>query len=201
MKEQCHIALEVPEGVPDYILTELLKEIDNEGLTVHGVKRPVMPWMGLEWAIPGLITAYILKPYFDGFLQEMGKDHYEKLKKWLQTLLLTSRQFQPRTITVGEHKIDPSNTQSKAISIFIELKNGQQLKLLFDSELTARDWLDSLEEIMEMIIANYEGRSNDPLAKELTALRGIPYFTVYAYINKATKKWEFIDDLMSSARK
>ena len=39
-----------------------------------------------EWFIFPVITAFIGKSYFDGFLKEMGKDHYQTLKEGLASL-------------------------------------------------------------------------------------------------------------------
>jgi len=44
------------------------------------------PFAGIEWLIPTAVIVYISKSYFDGFLKEMGKDHYALLKAGLKTL-------------------------------------------------------------------------------------------------------------------
>jgi hypothetical protein len=38
----------------------------------------------LEWALPALITIWITKSFFDGFLREMGKDGAQALKRLIQ---------------------------------------------------------------------------------------------------------------------
>jgi hypothetical protein len=198
MKKDFHIYFSIPDRFPDTDLIRGVDEIQAKDLKVVTEQRSMEAWLSLEWAIPGLIVAYLAKPYFEGFLQEMGKDHYESVKAWLKKVLSRARELDTRVISVGEHKTSGKDTQSKAISIFIDLKDGRQLKLLFDSDLTEDDWSNGLQEILEMVMANYEAKTDDQLAEALTPLRGMPYHTVYAYINPETKKWEFIDDLMAT---
>lgn len=190
---QFHILLEVPESFPEN-LEETLSEINHDKLLIYGVKKPPEVWSSLEWAIPGLIVAYIAKPYFEGFLQEMGKDHYEKLKVWLKRLLEKSRNIKVSVLSVGENKIDPANTQSKAISIFVQIKNGQQIKLLFDEDLTLNDWQNKLDNILDLISDNYQNHPNDQLTKRLQKLKRETYYTIYAFLDRDTKEWRFIDD-------
>ncbi len=200
MKKDFHIYFSIPDRFPDPDLLQGVEEIKAKDLKVVTEQRQMEAWLSLEWAIPGLIVAYIAKPYFEGFLQEMGKDHYESVKAWLKKVLSRARQIDARVTSVGEHKTSGKDTQSKAISIFIDLKDGRQLKLLFDSALTEKDWSNGLKEILDMVIANYEEKRDDQLAKALKPLRGMPYYTVYAYINPNTKKWEFIDDLRATPK-
>jgi hypothetical protein len=37
----------------------------------------------VEWFIPTAIVFFVAKSYFDGFLKEAGKDHYQLLKSKL----------------------------------------------------------------------------------------------------------------------
>lgn len=194
MKEkQFHILLEVPESFPEN-LAATLQEIEHDRLKAYCVRRPSQPWAGLEWAIPGLIVAYLAKPYFEGFLQEMGKDHYEKVKSWLKELLKRSRNISVTTLSSAENKVNLNNTQSKAISIYIDTKNGQQIKLLFDEELNLSIWQNSLDEILSLVLNNHQSYPHDDLTKMLEGLKTDSRYTIYAFLDKSTKKWRFIDD-------
>ncbi len=193
-QKQFHILLQVPETF-DEDLEKTLAEIDEDSLLIAGErKRPEM-WAGLEWAIPGLIAVFFSKAYFEGFLQEMGKAHYVKLNFWLKRLVTKSKDFKITTIASSVNKVDPSNSQSKAISIFIDLKNGQKIKLLFDEELTLSEWHQSIDEILELVINNYDLSPNDELTSRLIDLRSESYYMLYGFIDRNTKKWKFIDDL------
>ncbi len=44
------------------------------------------PLAGLEWLIPTGVILFLAQGYFNGFLNEMGKDHYEVLKAGLKAL-------------------------------------------------------------------------------------------------------------------
>ncbi len=193
-KQQFHIRLQVPESY-NGSLEEILSEIEDDNLVIVGERKRPEAWAALEWAIPGLIVAFIAKSYFDGFLQEMGKTHYEKLSHWLKHLLTKSKDFRTTTFITGINKADPSNTQSKVISIFIDLKSGQKIKLLFDEELTLSEWHQSIDEILDLVINNYELSPNDELTNRLIDLRKESHYMLYGFIDRSTKKWKFIDNL------
>ncbi len=193
-QKQYHIRLQVPDTF-DEDLEKTLAEIDEENLFIAGERKPPEIWAVSEWAIPGLIVLFITKAYFEGFLQEMGKAHYEKLNFWIKRLITKGKNLKITTIASGAEKIDPSNSQSKAISIFIDLKNGQRIKLLFDEELTLSEWHQSIDEILELVISNYELSPDDELTNRLIDLRRESYYMLYGFIDRSTKKWKFIDDL------
>jgi len=44
------------------------------------------PYAGIEWLLPTAVVFFICKSYFDGFLKEMGKEHYHLLKNALKIL-------------------------------------------------------------------------------------------------------------------
>lgn len=192
-ENQFHILLQVPETFSEN-LEETISEVDDDNLIILGVRKPPEVWLSLEWAIPGLIVVYIAKSYFEGFLQEIGKDHYDKLKTWLKKLLLKSKDLKVQVVSIGENKIDPSNSQSKAISIFIELGNGRKMKLLFDEELSLNEWNTATDSILELILENYRNPSESELGKKLKDLNSKPYYTIYGFIDKDSNSWRFIDD-------
>lgn len=194
MEKSFHILLEVPESFPEKI-EDMVSEIDHDQLLIYGVRKPPQAWSSLEWAIPGLIVAYLAKPYFEGFLQEMGRDHYETLKGWLKQLLQRGKNMRITTLSFGEEKCNPLDTQSKAISIFIDIKNGQRIKLLFDEALSLSDWQNGLENILQLILNNYQAYPNDALTKKFKNLRKEPHYTIYGFLDRSTKEWRFIDDI------
>jgi hypothetical protein len=71
---------------PD-IFTEFERLVAAEGLGLHVEQREEDgPFAAFEWLVPTVVVLFIAKAYFDGFLKEMGKDHYALLKAGLKSL-------------------------------------------------------------------------------------------------------------------
>ena len=126
-----HILYSCPDKFPDSFADKETQEIKTNGLNLKIEKRPILPYASLEWAIPGLIVVYIAKPYFESFLKEAGKDHYHILVKWLKKIAINSRLINVKTLTASQssEKTNKSNSQSKAISIYIMTSDNRRIKL------------------------------------------------------------------------
>lgn len=148
-----------------------------------------------EWFVPGAIAAYILKPYFEAFLTEAGKEHYQVLKSTLSKLLRTAKYVSVRTVVppTSKRKLDSSNTQSKAISVHFQMSSGQTVKLMFDNELTAEDWTAALEGMMELVEDHYTNNPNDELTTRLSAVFQSKDAEYFAIIDKETKLWTLMN--------
>jgi hypothetical protein len=136
-----HIGFICPENIPDVIVEDLLKSLDSQDLHLLIRRTPPSIYNSFEWAFPGIIAAYILKPYFESFLKEAGKDHYIALNKWLKDLVKKARSIKVHTISAAasSEKLDPHYSQSKSISIYCQTKDARMLKLLFDETLSEGD--------------------------------------------------------------
>jgi len=189
------IGLIYPNYFPEEFGETVTSDIANEKLNLVLKREEPQPWASVEWAIPGIIAAYIFKPYFESFLKEAGKDHYNLLKKCLNKLLKFNKNAPVETIVSdgSPKKVDKTNSQSKAISIHIEMKDGRKLKLLFDNELNLEDWTNGLESILDKVQEQYLDYPNDDLTLELKPLEQDPSFQIFAKINKETKEWEYYD--------
>lgn len=196
MKEKPHIGIVYPSNFPVDIEDEIRTNLKHDNLTLAFRKQEPQMWNSIEWTIPGLIAAYLFKPYFEAFLKEAGKDHYLLLKKQLKKLLAIGKNANVTTITstTSTNKTDKNNTQSKAISIEVEIKDGRRIKLMFDTELEISDWDLALDTIMELIKQNYQDYPNDNLTLSLENLEQDNRFNLYAIINTKTKVWEFLDN-------
>jgi len=84
---ESQIALIFEEDVNEEIFTTFIDTISSDKLSVEKVSIPKHgAFMCPEWLMPTAIFAYLSKPYFDTFLKEMGKDHYNLLKKGFSSL-------------------------------------------------------------------------------------------------------------------
>lgn len=196
MKEKPHIGIVYPSNFPVDFEDEIRTKLKHDKLTLAFRKQEPQMWNSIEWTIPGLIAAYLFKPYFETFLKEAGKDHYLLLKEQLKKLLAKGKNAKVTTITssTSTNKTDKNDTQSKAISVEVEIKDGRRIKLMFDTELEISDWYLALDNIMELIKQNFEDYPNDNLTLRLETLEQDKRFTLYAIINRRSKDWEFLDN-------
>ncbi|HEX7904675.1 MAG TPA: hypothetical protein VF487_12405 [Chitinophagaceae bacterium] len=194
-KEIIHIGFNCPENIPEAILNGLTVELDTTGLNIEIKRLPIPIYNAFEWAIPGIIAAYILKPYFESFLKEAGKDHYNHLSKWLKSLVTKARHIKVHTVAASQstEKLDSTYSQSKSISVYCQTRDDRIIKLLFDETLTDSDWQNAIDKIIELLNENYAKTSDDKLTEQLKTLNQ-KNRTFYAFIDRNTKEWIFKDD-------
>ena len=128
-----HIGILVPDNFPDTAIDQIHKELDTSGLYLEINKRKLGIWNALEWTVPTILVVYILKPYFESFLKELGKDHFEILKQWIKKFSNNTRSIQSIQMNAPQStkKLNTSNTQSRVISLQFRTQNGRNLKFLF----------------------------------------------------------------------
>lgn len=189
-----HIVFNCPESFPDLVVDKLTSEIKSNKLKLQVNKLPTEPFASIEWAIPGIIAIFIAQSYFSGFLNELGKEHYFILKKWIKNTANDSRKIKVTTLTASKstNKIVSSNSQSKAFSVYIQTANNKSLKLLFDLNLKDSIWESAIDKIVDLAYDNYKEFPNDKLTKEISKL-DTNNRNIYAIINPETEEWEFLD--------
>ena len=185
-----------PENFPEEIIKNELSSIQHDNLDASVVKRANGAYNGFEWIIPTAFGAYILKPYFDAFLSEAGKDHYDILKKSLRKLLEKGKQFETKVIASDQSpdKLSKSYTQSLSVSIEFQTINNRHIKLLFDNNLSLEDWNKGIEDFIQLMSENYESYPNDRLTQRIAELNTKENRIIYALINPVTRELEFFDD-------
>jgi hypothetical protein len=185
-----------PEDFPQEIITDELSSIQQDNLDVRVVKKGNGAYNGFEWIIPTAFGAYILKPYFDSFLSEAGKDHYDILKKSLKKLIEKGKQFETKAIASDQSpdKLSKSYTQSLTVSIEFQTLDNRHIKLIFDNNLSIEDWNDGIEKFIQLISENYETYPNDKLSQKIAELNTKAGRIIYVLINSESKELEFFDD-------
>ena len=191
-----HILFTYPEHLPKEYGMKVHDELNVEGLNLEIVEEGPKIWASLEWAVPGLIAAYLAKPYFESFLKEMGKDHYNVLKNWIKKTSSNSRLIRTTTLTSkgATDKIDKGDTQSKAFSLYVQTHEGRMVKLLFDESLDDGIWNEHLDLMLDWAIQNHENYPNDELTARTSGLLEDPRFSYYAVMSKEGIDWTFYDD-------
>ena len=104
-----HIRVVHREDISSDKFSDFTDSIQHVGLDVkcESVSNPA-PYAGIEWLMPTFVVIFIAKAYFDGFLKEAGKDHYQILKtglaklseKFDRTNMPEARHFAPYPVAI-----------------------------------------------------------------------------------------------------
>ncbi len=100
-----------------------------------------------------LITAYIAKPYFEAMLQELGKEHFQLLKKKLSDIgtdVIKKRRIEP-TFVATPGKISGNNPYSHAFSIMVDSSSGFVFQLLIPKYSEDYDYQRLIDTFMDFI--------------------------------------------------
>lgn len=191
------IVLIYPTKFPKELIEKEISNFHSDKLDLKIIKEDYGNFMAFEWVIPTAFGVYILKPYFDSFLSEAGKDHYHILKKGLKNIIEKGKLIKASLIAAPEstEKLSKKYNQSLVISLIIQTKNNRQIKLLFDNDLEKSDWDNAIDELLDFVIENYESFPRDKLTKSIDGKSDKEYEIICAIINPDTKKIEFQDDI------
>ncbi len=165
----------ISEMVRDNIVNEFISSISAPGLSVSVKREEKYPIQaGLEWLAPTALIVFILKPYFQSFLSEMGKDHYNLLKKALKSVAvrLLGRSG-PKIRSIAKGKAKSSSKYSRAFSIYVDVSEKLTLKLLFPTELEEEGVHKIIEAYSNFIEALYAGKIDENLMAKLNSGRVI----------------------------
>jgi hypothetical protein len=197
MKDNLHLVFTYPESYSEEIIDKDIAELETPNIKIHIERHENEVYAAMEWIVPTLFAGIVLKPYFESFFQEAGKDHYQLLKKGLKKMLVRGKETDVKLITANEssQKLSKSYTQSLAVSILLQTKTGRNIKLLFDNNLKLEDWENELEEFLILIREHYQDYPNDKISEKIKDLSPKEYYTIYVILSPETKELEFHDDI------
>lgn len=188
-----HVIMELPDETPDSYTQDLLENLNAAGMTVAIRKHPsVRMYASLEWAVPTAMVIWVLKPYFESFLKEAGKDHYPMLKGWLKRRVNEAR-FKFSVFSLSGGRIRREEERSRAISLLVQTKSGQVIKLLFNENLKKEDWDQAIDYLLDFVIENYEKESGSRLERATHGLDKHPQLEIYAVMDADKKSLKFYD--------
>jgi hypothetical protein len=189
------IAVVYNEHLPGDLFRDLANEIGDERLSLVIESRPDDgPYGCPEWFILTAAAIYVGKSYFDGFLKEAGKDHYQALNAGLGRLaarLMSNPDIEPLVIgTTG--KVSPKNPYSLAFSVYAEAQDGYRLKLLFPKPDEANDYEEIVAGFLEFLRALHAGKKSlADIGFDFTSRP--PGSHIFVRLNKETKEIEWLD--------
>lgn len=153
-------------------------------------------YAGLEWLIPTALIVYIGKSYFDSFLSEMGKDHYNLLKTGLKTFrekLLgpSAPQF---TMVSSAGKIKSHQPYSLVYSIMAEGRSKLRFKLLIQRDISEREYDEILDAFLGFLMAYHSYAPEAGSIESIDAPKVLGEMVLLAF-NLETKALEIIDPI------
>jgi hypothetical protein len=155
------IAISYEESIPADLFDDFDKSLREDSLNfVIDVRPNPGPCAGIEWFLPTAIIVFIGKSYFDGFLKEAGKDHYNKLKESISGLTrktMTQPRIEPIIIASHEGKIRKDNPYSLAFSIYAEANNGNRFKLLIPKPNSSIDYNEIIYKFLDFLNDYHDG--------------------------------------------
>lgn len=184
------------------IFEDFLSEVEHVNLDIQIQETPERgPFATIEWFIPTAIIAFIGKAYFEEFLKEMGKDHYNALKSSLAKLTQKTIS-QPRIEPVlmsSSGKVSSDNPFSMAYSIMAEGNDGYRFKLLIPKYSPSVDYETIVLKFMDFI-AEYHALGLDSAASEQISRSGAPGGAILVSYNPETDSIEWRDHLPPEVR-
>jgi hypothetical protein len=165
---QLHIGLLHEDQIPEVFFQEFEESITAPGLIFKRETRPSgVPFAGIEWLMPTVVLAYVAKPYFESFLKEMGKDHYDLLKKGFNKLY--ERFAGPRApdvkIAATQGKSSKDQPYSLFFSVVAEAPDGIRLKLLIPRPIEQTEYEIAISRFLDLVQSTYGGDVPEDVAK------------------------------------
>lgn len=132
MKTEAHILIDqtVSENLP--LIDLEIEMLENDGLSIEKKQHPIQAYASLEWMIPPLVFAFFTKPYFEGFLNKAGENHYEVLKRLILKMNSKSRGHFTQTITAAKstNKVaNDSDTPNNYFGVYFKPPLGNNLSV------------------------------------------------------------------------
>lgn len=124
------VGLIYTDNIPPAVFDDFVQGVSAPELDLRIESRPPSgPFAGLEWLIPTGVMLFIGQGYFNGFLGEMGRDHYTVLKVGLKTL--RDKFASVKVTLVGTPgKASSDQPYSLFYSIYFEDPAGRRFKFL-----------------------------------------------------------------------
>lgn len=169
-----HIRFMHDETLPREFLADFEESVRADGLEIqfHAFQFGTA-YAAIEWLMPTAIVAYIAKPYFDSFLKEMGKDHYNLLKEGLKKLY--SKVAGPRApevkIVATAGKVTKEQPYSLFFSIVAEVADGIIFKLLIQHPISQKEYETLISKFLAFLV---DVRANAIDENALEAFRNTP---------------------------
>jgi hypothetical protein len=192
-----HLALIYVDTISADSFSEFARDVAAEGLNLHVESREISgPYAALEWLIPTAVIVYVSKSYFDGFLKEMGKDHYALFKRGLNGLYekVLGAAAPEVTLVSSAGKVKSDQPYSLYYSIIAEAGEGLKFKLLLAQSASAEEYQASVAAFLAFV-ETYHANTMEHANRELLDKSSVVGGTILLGYNLDTRRLESLDPL------
>ncbi|PMQ04258.1 hypothetical protein DyAD56_16340 [Dyella sp. AD56] len=177
--------------------------IAHHGLDVQRIARPAPgPYAGMQWLLPTAVVLFFGKSYFDGFLKEAGKDHYNLLKK--ATAKLTKEYIGPAAkkvlVVFSKGKIQSGDPEySLTYSVVGELDERVTAKLLLEPQLSNDESAAAVAAFLDFLKSFHDGALD---ADSISGLKEAPMMggKLLVHFNQESQRLEVIAPIPEHVR-
>lgn len=185
MSETIHIGLSYQEGLSKQVVNEFIDDAGDSGLIVRSEERAASIYAGIEWTLHTAIAVYFLRPYFEAFLKEAGKDHYIALKRSFARLL---------TYLYGKNPEEREKRSSSLFAVYTVTRDGRSLKFIFPEGVKHEVYADMLEKLIVLIEEHHDHDGSDRLSSILESSSGVGG-GLYVEYSVGERAWVLLDPL------
>ncbi|NOX08063.1 MAG: hypothetical protein GXP22_01000 [Gammaproteobacteria bacterium] len=184
------IGISYTTDIPEEMVAGFESAIAITGLDIKSEAREVDSYAGVEWLVPTAVIVFIGKSYFDGFLKEMGKEHYHLFKKYIVTLW---EHFfgQDRAVKYNrvstKGKILSLDKYSPIFSIMTDLLPGYRIKYLLQDDISQAEYQNAIEEFFSFLEELDFGVLNKNIKGQLENARSLGGIILLTYEEGALK--------------
>jgi hypothetical protein len=195
------LAIVYVETLPASTFDEFRRVVDHDNLALEIESRPEFgPMAGVEWLLPTAVFVYLGKSYFDGFLKEMGKDHYSLLKTGLKSLYSALLgPTAPKVQVIGTAGKVPKNRRySLLYSVVAEADAGLKFKLLLPQSCTESEYEATLVAFLEFLDHFYGSTLDEATIARISSVKPMSR-TLLVWHNPETGLIEPVDPMQRDA--
>ncbi len=166
------VLLMLQEGLPNEIEEEARTHLERPGVRFAVLRQPGGPYAGVELYLPSAIALFVAAGFFNGMLQEGGKDAYVALKKAAVALWKSAAGLNLVSIgTAG--KLSKSRRYSLAYSVTGEVVPGLNFKFVVQTEISALDLESGVVAFFDLIDDLHNDRVSEENIKALLTYKPV----------------------------
>lgn len=187
------IIISVPANHPEQ-LYDYFEQLPSTGkLTIKTIKTDFGPMAGIEYLMPTVVIAYLVKPFFESFLQEAGKDFYTHSKSRLKEFIIENRKLKYRLIAASQstNKISKAYNQSATVSIKAMLHSRLMVTVLFDESIPGAEMDDLMEGLFISLNLLYD-RCQQEVPESETDFRNSRRHEMFMIADLEQREWKLL---------
>lgn len=188
------IAIVYREDMPEQLVLDLKEDLRKLNVRVKVEERENAPFIAIEWAIPAAIILILTKSYLDGFVKEIGKEHYLTVKKSIAGFARKVLRIQQETIVSSNapNKISKDNPVSKSFAIWTQSLGGTHLRFLFLNYKSDNFYNHCSDKVFDALMNHAQEFPNDYISNQIDRLAKSPH-EVYLLFDESADEWRIVD--------